>query len=315
MTRKKPAVLLVLLLLGLLRVEAQTSAAKLDVAKLIHSAQLNGEIMSKQVFDYSWKSKTHVRQFKRTKLLQDVEQDHEVYPAPGLTFVVQKLVKENGLPLSAKRAAKEQKRVEAALMQSELTQATFSDDTNPAANKSGCPTFGIWTVLNGTGGKETSLGISDFLCFASFSAPRLERREERDTVVLLFRPQDGLISLPKEKTPFAKLAGTIWIDLKDKVVTRVEAWPVENAREVTNQNLPPAPAPIVFDDMRLANGMWVRRSRYIDTRKNPLAFNGLNLEWKQEFSGYQRYFAESKDFKIEEPQETNEQKPPRLDNR
>lgn len=312
---KQAVGLFVLLLLGFLRVEGQTSAARIDVAKLIRSAQFNGEIMSRQVFDYSWKSKTLVRQFKRARLLQEVEQDHEVYPAPGLTFVVQKLVKENGLPLSRKRAAKEQRRVDAMLVQSEITQATFSDDTTPAANKSDCPTFGIWTVLNGTGGRETSLGISDFLCFASFSSPRMEPRAGREAVVLLFRPRDGLISLPKEKTPFAKLAGVIWIDLKDKVVTHVEAWPLENAREVTNQNFPAGPAPIVFDDMRLANGMWVRRSRYIDTRKDPLAFNGLNLEWKQEFSDYQRYFTESKDFKIEEPKEPGEQKPPGVNHR
>ena len=95
----------------------------------------------------------------------------------------------------------------------------------------------------------------------------------------------------------------MWIDLRDKIVTHVEAWPVEDPREITTQNLPSGPASIMFDDMRLADGMWVRRSRYVDTRKDPVAFNGLNLEWKQDFSGYQRYFTESKDYKIEEPKE------------
>jgi hypothetical protein len=56
--------------------------------------------------------------------------------------------------------------------------------------------------------------------------------------------------------------------------------------------------------------MWVRRTRYIDTRKDPLAFNGLNLEWKQEFGSYLRYFTEFKDYKVEEPKERKEPKPP-----
>jgi hypothetical protein len=259
LNRKQSAGLFVLLLFGLLRVEAQTSAAKIDVPKLIRSAQLNGESMSKRVFDYSWRSKTLVQEFKHKRVLKKVDQDHEVYPSRGVTFVVQKLVKENGLPLPPKRAEKEQKRV------------------------------------------ETSLGTSDFLCFASFFSPRIERKEGRDTVVLLFRPRDGSISLAKEKTPFAKLVGVIWIDLKDRIVTHIEAWPVENAQEVTVESLPSGPPPIVFDDMRLADGTWVRRTLYIDTRSDPKAFNGLNLECKQEFSSYQRYFTEFKNYKIEEP--------------
>lgn len=303
MNSKQSATVVVLLALGFLRIEAQTAATKIDVPKLIRSAQLNGEAMSKRVFDYSWKSKTLMRQFKRGKLLKEVEQDHEVYPAPGLTFVVQELVKENGLPLSPKRAAKEQKRVESELARAEIAQATFSDDATPTEDKDGCRAFGIWTVLNGIGGKETSLGISDFLCFASFSSPQIGRKDGRDTVILHFRPRDGLISLAKEKTPFAKLAGVIWIDVKDKVVAHIEAWPVDNPRQIAEQDSSPVGATIVFDDMRLPDGMWVRRARYIDTRKDPLAFNGLNLEWKQEFSGYQRYFTEFKDYKIEEPKE------------
>jgi len=301
-----------LLLFGFPRVEAQTAAAKLDVPKLIRSAQLNGEAMSKQVFDYSWKSKTLVRQFnKRGRLLKEVEQDHEVYPSPGLTYVVQKLVKENGLPLSAKRAAKEQKRVDAELRQAELEQAFFRMGTANTENKTGCPIFGIWTVLNGIGGKETSLGVSDFLCFAEFFSPRIEVKDGRDTVILHFRPRGGLIPPAKEKTPFARLVGVMWVDLKDKVVSHIEAWPVENPTQTAQENSSLVGAPIVFDDMRLADGMWVRRTRYIDTRKDPLAFNGLNLEWKQEFGSYLRYFTEFKDYKVEEPKELKEPKPPR----
>lgn len=305
--RKRNSRLVVLLALGLVRVGAQTTTAKIDVPKLIHAAQVNGETMSKRVFEYSWKSKTLVRQYKRSKLLKEVEQDHEVYPSPGLTFVVQKLVKENGLPLSAKRAAKEQERVELELTRAEFAEATLSGAAPPNKELQGCPTFGIWTVLNGTGAQETSLGISDFLCLADFSSPRLERKDGRETVTMEFHPRGGLLSIPKEKAPFARLAGVIWIDAQDKVVNHIEAWQVDDRPGSPSMSPAPSVATIVFDDMRLPDGMWVRRRRYIDTRKDPLAFNGLNLEWKQEFTDYKRYFTEFKDVKIGEP---IEQKPP-----
>ncbi len=297
-----------LILLACAGVQAQSVNTKTDITKLIRSAQLNGQAMSQRVFDYSWKSKTVVRNYKRARLLKEVEQDHEVYPAPGLTYVAQKLVKENGLPLSAKRAAKEEKRFTEELKAAELEQAFFNDEMQASKNKTGCPTFGIWTVLNSPGGAETSLGISDFLCFASFSAPRRERKNERDMIVLQFRPREDFVAPAKEKTPFSKLVGAVWIDAEDKVVAHIDAWVVDNARTFQGA-LPASPPAIVFDDMRLSDNMWVRRFRYVDTRKDPLAFNGLNLEWKQDFSAYQRYYTESKDFTIKDPQVPND-KPP-----
>lgn len=301
---------LLLFALAAISVQGQTASTRIDVPKLIRAAQHNGEMMSKQVFDFSWKSTTLVRQFKRTRLQKTLEQVHEAYPSPGLTFVAQKLVAENGHPLSAKRAAKEQKRIEKELTQAEISQSIFADASSAIADQTGCPTFGVWTVLNGTGGKETSLGISDFLCFSQFSSPRIETRDGRETVALLFRPRDGLISPPKEKTPFTRLAGIIWVDVKDRIVSRVEAWPLEKVNESGISNRPSGPAAVIFDDMRLADGTWVRRSRYVDTRKDTGAFNGLNLEWKQDFSDYKRYFTEFKDLKIKEGDDGDESQPP-----
>ncbi|HSS19207.1 MAG TPA: hypothetical protein VLL54_03975 [Pyrinomonadaceae bacterium] len=294
-----PAILAGLLLLVSIA-GAQNTVATVDVANLISTAQQNGEKMSPRVFDYSWKSKTVVRNYKKSRLASETEQDHEAYPAPGLTYVAKKLVKENGLPLSAKRAAKEEQRLNRELMVAEVQQAMSATATTDPGKETGCPPFGIWTVLTGPGGKETSLGISDFLCLSTFFAPRSERRDGRETIVLFFRPRENYEKSVPEKTPFAKLVGAIWIDAEDKVVSHIEAWPTDNP-ETFNNTLPAGPAPIVFDDMRLPDGMWVRRFRYVDTRNNPLAFNGLNMEWKQEFSGYQRYSTESKDYTITAP--------------
>jgi hypothetical protein len=298
------ACLLVLLVACFGKGAGQTPSSKIDIPKLIRAAQLNGEANSKKVFDYSWKSKTLIEEFKRSRLLKKVEQEHEVYPSRGITFVVQKLVAENGAALPPKRAAKEQKRVDAELIHAELAANLRAEGETTAAKRTGCPTFGIWTVLDGVSGKPASLGVSDFLCFGKFSSPRVERKDGRDTVVLLFRPRDNLNSLAKDKTPFSKLVGVMWIDLKDKIVSRIEAWTVEKPGPLTERELQANPPTLVFDDMRLADGTWVRRSLAINTRTDPKAFNNLNLECKQEFSSYVRYYTEFKDIKIQES--TNE---------
>ncbi len=308
MNYKRGKLFLGLILLACAQVQAQSAGTKTDIAKLVRSAQLNGRTMSQRVFDYSWKSKTIVRNYKRSRLLKETEQDHEVYPAPGLTYVAQRLVKENGLPLSAKRAAKEAKRFSEELKAAELEEAIFNNQMQSDENKTGCPVFGIWTVLNSPGGVETSLGISDFLCFASFFNPRRERKNDRDSIVLQFRPRDNFVAPAKEKMPFAKLVGAVWIDVDDKIVTHIDAWLVDDARTFQGP-LPATPPAIIFDDMRLADGMWVRRFRYVDTRKDPVAFNGLNLEWKQDFSAYQRYYAETKGFTADESKVPNDKRP------
>jgi len=291
-----------LLLVSSLRVGAQTKGRPIDVSKLVRDVQLTGETSSKRVFEYSWTSRILVRRFnKNGRIAKELDQEYEVYPSPGMAFVVRKLVKEGGVPLSPKRAAKEQERINMEMLRAGLAEANLAKGPAVTVDANGCKTFGIWTVINGLGGKETSLGTSDFLCFGEFYSPRIERREGRETVVVNFRPAPRPVPPSGEKAAFSKLVGVIWIDLEDKTVTHIEAWPVENPRLVTEEPLPLTSPPVIFDDMRLPTGMWVRRKVHIDTRKDPLAFNGLNLEWNQDFSDYKRYSTQPTGYKIEDP--------------
>lgn len=282
--------------------DARRAAAPPDVPALIAAAQRNGEALSRRMFEYSWRSQTLIRHMnKRGRVVRESAQGHEVYPLPGRAFVVQKLVTENGQPLPAKRAAKEDRRVKAELAHAELLAATFADAFTATEQVTGCPAFGIWTVLNAPGGAPTSFGISDFLCFGEFSAPRVEQREGREMVVLSFRPRADFTPPAPEKSPFARLVGLVWVDSADKVVARVEAWLVDDPRRADPRTLRAEDAAVVFEDARLTAGMWVRRSRYVNTSRNPAAFNGLNLEWRQEFADYTRYHAEFKQYNFDAP--------------
>ena len=301
-----------LLLLGAGVVRSQSAAPTPDVPALVAAAQRNGESMYRRAFEYSWSSKTHVRRLnKRGRVVNETSQEHEVYPLAGRAFVVQKLVGENGQPLQPKRAAREQQRVNAELAQADLIAAAFADSLAAAMESTGCTSFGIWTVLNAPGGKETSFGVSDFLCFGEFSSPRVERVGGRDAIVLDFRPRAGFTPPSLDKSPFARLVGRVWIDAADKVVTRVEAWLAADARGGADPRaLSRADAVLLFEDARLPTGMWVRALRYVNTTREPAAFNGLNMELRQEFTDYKRYYAEVKQYVLESPQKSETPQPP-----
>ena len=311
-TRAAAALLLLPLVLCAGRARAQQKAgAEADVPSLVAAALKNGEAMSRRVFEYSWATKTQVRHMnKRGRVVRETSQGHEAYPLPGRSFVVQKLVSENGRALAPKRAAKEQQRVESELRHAELVAATFSDNLKATEEITGCTAFGIWTTLTEAGGKLVTLGVSDFLCFGEFGSPRVERRNGREAVVLTFRPRAGFKPPSSEKAAFSKLVGMVWIDAADRVVSRVEAWAVDDPRAADPRRFAASEAAVVFEDQRLPTGMWARGLRYVNTSKNPAAFNGLNMEWRQEFTDYRRYYTEVREYQFESPQKSQTQQTP-----
>lgn len=296
------AILALLTLVNWSCVAGQTKAPSIDVPKLVLEVQTAGANSSKSVFEYSWTSRIVVRRFnKNGRVAKEIDQEYEVYPSPAMAFVVQKLVKENGTPLSRKRAEKEQERINAEMASAEVAEENLLKNLPPSNNDSKCKVFGVWTTITGAGGIQTSLGASDFLCFGEFFSPHIERREGRDTVVLKFRPAQHAAPNSGEKIAFSRLVGVLWIDLEDKTITRIEAWPLENAPQVAESAFPVSKPPIIFEYVRLPSGMWARRSVYIDTRPAPAAFNGLSIEWKQDFTDYKRYYAQPAVYKADDP--------------
>lgn len=285
---------------------AQSASAPLDVNALVSDASRNGKTLSRRVFDYTWTSKNTTREAnKRGEVTKESVRVYEVYPVPSRDHVVQKLISVNGAALSPKRAEKEQKRVMGELMLEVMMPLEVSlpeAEVVPQDDK-GCPQFGIWTELEGFGGREISFGISDFLCAGEFSAPRTARLNERDVILLDFRPRADFRANTPAKAPVARMHGTVWIDAQDRVVMRIEAWLAQSSgAKPVSASAPARPAPaLIFEDTRLPDGMWVRTLRYINTIQNPLAFNGVNVEWRQDFSEYRRYNTEFKEYKLEEP--------------
>jgi FKBP-type peptidyl-prolyl cis-trans isomerase (trigger factor) len=87
----------------------QTVDPKLNIPELIRDAYRNGAEMSKRIFQYTWTdTRTYRVVEKGGKVKAYPEQVYEVFPnRVNGRFLLRRLVKENGVPLSPERASKE----------------------------------------------------------------------------------------------------------------------------------------------------------------------------------------------------------------
>jgi hypothetical protein len=84
---------------------------ELDVAALLLEVGRNQDEIDNRVSEYSFKQTEIDREINgKGELKKETVKVYEIYPLPNRE-PVQKLISENGVPLSAERAAKENRRV------------------------------------------------------------------------------------------------------------------------------------------------------------------------------------------------------------
>jgi hypothetical protein len=91
------------------------------------------------------------------------------------------------------------------------------------------------------------------------------------------------------------MAGVVWIDAADKVVARLEAWPRPATTEQEVPSAHPDAETIVYEQMRLPNGLWVPKRIRLNAIGKAALFNGTNKDMTFEFSQYQRFNIEVED--------------------
>jgi hypothetical protein len=97
-----------------------------------------------------------------------------------------------------------------------------------------------------------------------------------------------------------KLVGKIWIDKTDRVVTRVEAWPM-SAFDLISSTATNNEAALIYLQERQPDGMWFPALIRANARGRKDLFNGLNWDVLFEFSNYRRFNTTSSE-KINVPQ-------------
>jgi len=265
--------------------------SSLDIPLLIRDSDRLGTAMHLRLPEYTYLQTRVSREFdQRGKLVEHVSA-YEAYPiiVLGHQRHVIGLISEDGAPVSPKRMKKERQ---------QAAKEIETAERESAIQVSGAPAGGAEKyVAAGIGvsqiGDGVWIGVSQFLRQCRFEAPRYDRLDDRDMIALNIRSCAGGVGDPREQY-LARMAGVVWIDAVDKVVARLEAWPASE----TEQDIPSAPRnaeTIVYEQMRLPNGLWVPKRIRLNAIGKSALFNGTDKDMTFKFSQYQRFNIEIKD--------------------
>jgi len=288
----------------------QTVDPNLNIPQLIRDAYRNGAAMSRRIFQYTWTdTRTYRVVEKRGKVKTYPVQVYEVFPnRVNGKFLLRRLLRENGVPLTPDRAAKEQARLVKEMEKDErdaekAEQKSASKKSPPATPDDGCVPVGYTTAYGANGG-QIAFSNSDFLCAGEFSDPRRGAVNGREAIILDFRPRADYRPPNKEREPITGLEGRVWIDAADRVVSRLEAWPAlagerRGSKEVRRNQTEMV---LVYEQMRLADGTWMHALTRINTTNHPKLFNGVTIEFQEVFTDYKRFSSEVEGYQIGKPE-------------
>ncbi|MCI0389916.1 MAG: hypothetical protein MOB07_14295 [Acidobacteria bacterium] len=265
--------------------------SSLDIPLLIRDSDRLGTAMHIQLPEYTYLQTRVSREHdQRGKLVEHLSA-YEAYPLNvlGRHHHVISLISENGAPISSKRLKKERQQAAKEIVTAERESALQGSGA-PAAGAKKYVAAGIGMSEAGDG---VWIGVSQFLRHCRFGEPRYERLADRDMIALNIHSCASNVSVPREQY-LDRMAGVVWIDAADKVVARLEAWPAsETEQEISST--PRDAETIVYDQMRLPNGLWVPKRIRLNAIGKAALFNGTGKDMTFEFSNYQRFSTEVDD--------------------
>lgn len=270
--------LLLCLLITSQAVYGQTASAEtIDVEALLKEVQQHqSENRQRLIAEYIYKDKDTQRTFNnRGEVTKELVQVFEIYVLPQRRFTVRKLISVNGAPLSPERAAQEEKRIAERLAKAETQTEKRSTSQNFA------------------------ITLRDYLRACEFGAPRRERLNERDVIVLEFHPRPGFVPLVNEEKIAATLSGTLWIDAADKMLVRQEAHSPE--LKAKKSATPQPGARLTHENRRLPEGVWVPHYSQLILSREAYPFLGRDIHTTHEYSDYKRFSTNVQDVKTDEP--------------
>jgi hypothetical protein len=261
----------------------------LDVTALLREVGKNQDELENRVAEYAFKQTETDREISdKGELKKQTVKVYEVYPLPNRE-PVEKLISENGVPLSAERAAKEDRRV-----QEEFAKAEREKEKD--AKK----------VAQRRAEREKKQGegteISPFLKVCEFISPRRETIDGREAIVFDFRPRLGFKPSNREESLIAKLIGVVWIDPVDKQVIRLEARLAEGFKMAGGLLVSLKPgAALVIEQTRMVQGVWLPKFEQLNLSVKVLLFGGGDYNKTIEWSEYRHFAGDVKDYKIDTP--------------
>lgn len=297
----------------LARAQSDVKAEPLDVRALLSEVALREKSMLARRLEYTWTAKVTDRELgKRGEVKKESSSLFEVYPVQG--EFARKLLERDGVPVSRERAADELKKAaerleKAAREEQKRAEAKPKPTPQPpqtpeqSQNPSGFPSFGFSTghrESNGFSSTEISFAVWRFFRYCEFTNPRRETFNNREAIVLDFRPRADFRPADELQKPYAHLRGRIWIDSADKAVVRLEAWPVDATTSADAYAPDPA---VVFEHARVAEGVWLERLVRLKTYGRKQIFNNVELDFTKEVTDFKRFSSLAGDDRVDAPTE------------
>ena len=281
-----------------------------DVRVLLMEVALKEQGMLARRLEYTWTAKITDRELdKRGEVKKESSSLYEVYPVRG--EFARKLLERDGVPISQERADKELKKTAERLEKSarEDQKRAGAKPTPPPPpqtaeqlqNPSGLPSFGFTTghrESSGFSSTEIAIAVWRFFRYCEFDGPRRETLNNRETIVLDFRPRADFRPADELQRTYAHLRGRLWIDAADKAVARLEAWP-DDAQ--TSADAPAQEPSIVFEHARIREGVWLERLVRIKSYGHKQNFNGIELDFTKEVTDFKRFSSVAGDDRVDAP--------------
>jgi len=279
----------------------------LDIPALLRDLSKNQDEDDKRINDYTFTQKVTERELDdKGQVKKEKVSVYEVFPFVDYGWV-EKLVSENGVPLSPERAAKEEKRVAEELEKAEREAPKNRQKREQKRAERRAKRRAKSGDKSKSGGEEEDdddVEISTFLRACEFFSPRRERFRERDVIVFDFKPRAGFKPSSTGETIVSKLSGVIWIDPVERQVMRLEARLVDSFKMGGGlvASIRPGSA-FVFERTRLPDGVWMPVFSQINASARVFLFAGMSVNQTREFSDYKRFSTKSGEDKLDAPKQ------------
>ncbi len=272
------------------------STEALDIPMLLKEVEKNQEKLDERVAEYAYTEKRTERKINdKGEIKEEKVTVYEIYPLPG-GGAFYKIISENGVPLSAERAAKQDKNIAEEVAKYEREREKREQKKKEAAEKN------KGEVKKEDDDDDDDVSVAQFLKACEFVSPRRERLREREAVVFDFRPRPGFRPRTRAEDIITKLIGIVWIDPVDKQVMRLEAKLAESFKMGGGLVASIRPgSSFVFEQTRLGEGVWLPRFAQVNFSAKIFLFKGIEANETREFSDYRHFKTEAGDYKLDAP--------------
>ena len=200
----------------------------------------------------------------------------------------------NGVPVPPRELEKERLKAGERLEKEEKkAKSPATSQAETAANHNGMLPLGSYERMT-FGVRKAAVDVHTFLANCELTLSRRDKIEGREMLVFTFTPRHDAQFEYNERY-IAQLKGEIWIDVQDRIVTRLIGWP----RTATQLN--EKAAAVYYEMIRLPAGIWLPLETRVNGTDYPGLFDRSIVYSTVSFREYKRFATEVKDPKVNTP--------------